>query len=153
MSLDQVLRERCSCACGTRGLPLGCAGMSPRSVTMLFLMAVSVVAAPAPAAAHVDARAYVSCGVGSFRPSHYCNIGAAPHAVFRDIAHSSRLYKVCLRGPGGRFCVRARQRDGRRSQVNLLRFQEAIGTYTVKWFVPGKRRSVRTWTFFFAQGD
>jgi hypothetical protein len=98
-------------------------------------------------------RAYVSCGVSSFRPSHYCFIGDAPHAVFYDASHSSRRYKVCLRGPGGRFCVRARQRGGNASQVNLLRFNERIGTYTVKWFVRGKRGSVRSWNFYFAQGD
>jgi hypothetical protein len=107
----------------------------------------------APASGHVKARAYVSCGVDSFRPSHRCYIGDAPHAVFRDTAHLTRRYKVCIRGPGARFCVRAKQRDGQRSQVNLLRFQEVIGTYTVKWFVPGHQGSVRTWRFYFARGD
>jgi hypothetical protein len=124
-----------------------------RLATVLALTACAFTLPAAPAMAHVDARAYVSCGVDSFRSSHHCYIGDAPHAVFRDAAHSSRRYKVCLRGPATRFCVRARQRNGKRSQVNLLRFQEAIGTYTVKWFVPGKRGSVRSWQFYFAQGD
>jgi hypothetical protein len=93
--------------------------------------------------------------VGSFRPSHYCYIGDAPHAVFHDRSRDFRRYKVCLKGPGSRFrfCQRARQEGGRPSQVNLLRFDEEIGTYTVKWFVPNRRTSVRTWTFYFAQGD
>jgi hypothetical protein len=127
----------------------------PRSlfVVCLVVVGLAVGSLATPAAAHVRARAYVSCGVDSFRPSHYCYIGDAPHAVFRDAAHDARRYKVCLRGPGGRFCVRARQSGGRRSQVNLLRFNEAVGTYTVKWFVRGERRSVRTWRFFFAPGD
>ena len=114
------------------------------------------VAGPAPDAdAHVDARAYVTCG---FEPSpalHWCQIGDAPHAWFRDGAHRSRRYKVCVRGPGTRFrfCILARQRGGRPSAVNLLRFQEAVGTYTVRWFVPGRSTPVRVWRFYFAIGD
>lgn len=128
-------------------------GTVSRHSLVLVLTVGALTLLATPAIAHVDARAYVSCGVDSFRPSHYCYIGDAPHAVFRDAAHGSRRYKVCLRGPSARFCVRTRQSGGRRSQVNLLRFQEAIGNYTVKWFVPGKRGSVRTWRFYFAQGD
>ena len=107
----------------------------------------------APAGAHVRAHAYVSCGVDSFRSSHNCFIGDDPHAVFRDSAHTARRYKVCVRGPQARFCRRARQRGGRRSQVSLLSGNEAVGWHTVKWFVRGKRGSVRTWRFYFNPGD
>jgi hypothetical protein len=123
------------------------------TVVLMMVVWLLMLISTASADAHVQARAYVACGVDSFRPSHRCYIGDAPHAVFRDRVHLSRRYKVCLRGPGVRFCVRARQRGGRRSQVNLLRFRERIGTYTVKWFVPGRRGSVRTWRFYFARGD
>jgi hypothetical protein len=120
---------------------------------VLCLTALVVGLCSVPADAHVRAHAYVSCGVGTFLPSHSCPIGDDPHAVFRDSAHRSRNYKVCMRGPQVHFCKRARQRGGRRSQVSLLTGNESIGWHTVKWFVRGKRKSVRTWNFYFSQGD
>lgn len=131
--------------------------MGRDSVTGLSvgLLAIAVMAAaPAPADA-ARLQAYVACGLDTFRSSHRCFIGAAPHAVFRDRSRLSRRYKVCIRGPGKRFrfCKRARQVGGLASQVNLLRFDPAVGTYTVKWFVREKRTSVRTWRFYFAPGD
>ena len=131
--------------------------MARRSVTGLFaaLLTIVVVLATASSADAGRLRAYVSCGLDTFRPSHRCVIGAAPQAVFRDRSRLSRRYKVCIRGPGRRFrfCERARQVAGLASQVDLLRFHPAVGTYTVKWFVRGKRTSVRTWRFYFARGD
>lgn len=128
-----------------------------RWVTGLSLAVIAIAAAGAvPASAEARRlRAYVSCSLDTFRPSHHCFIGSVPHAVFRDTSRLSRRYKVCVRGPGRRFrfCKRARQLAGLASQVNLLRFDAEIGTYTVKWFVRGKRTSVRTWRFYFARGD
>jgi hypothetical protein len=132
--------------------------MLSRLANAVSVVSVIIAVAGAAAPGSAEARrlnAYVSCGVDTFRPSHYCYIGDAPQAVFHDASRSSRRYKVCLRGPERkfRFCQRARQRGGRASQLNLLRFNEEIGTYTVKWFVPEKQTSVRTWRFYFARGD
>lgn len=131
--------------------------MARRSLTGLSagLLAIAVMAAAPASADAAKLRAYVSCSLDTFRPSHLCLIGAAPHAVFRDRSRLSRRYKVCVRGPGRRFrfCKRARQVGGLASQVNLLRFDPAVGNYTVKWFVRGKRTSVRSWRFYFAPGD
>jgi hypothetical protein len=128
-------------------------GLTRRSLIALALSSLALLASTAPASAHVRAHAYVSCGVDSFRPSHNCFIGDDPHAVFRDSAHNTRRYKVCVRGPQARFCRRATQRGGQRSQVSLLTGDETVGWHTVKWFVRGRRGSVRTWRFYFNVGD
>lgn len=132
--------------------------MARRCSTGLSLALIAIVIGGAVAPTSAEARrlrAYVSCGIDTFRPSHHCFIGDAPHAVFRDSSRLSRRYKVCVRGPGRRFrfCRRARQVGGLASQVNLLRFDPEVGTYTVRWFVRGRRTSVRSWRFYFAPGD
>ena len=123
-----------------------------RSLIVAFLVCTAVAAA-APGAEAKRFHAYVSCGVGTFRPSHTCFIGDLPHAVFRDSARRSKRYKVCVRGPGRRFrfCKRRRQRRGRSSQVPLpYSGAGTVGTWTVKWWVRGRRHSIRTWRFHWA---
>jgi hypothetical protein len=118
----------------------------------MLLVALSLAVEPTAAQAK-RFRTFVSCGVGSFQPSRTCSIGAAPHAVLRDRSGHGARYRVCLRGPGSkfRFCDRARARGGQFSEVNLLRFDEEIGTYTVIWRNRGRR--VGKWTFYFSRGD
>ena len=122
----------------------------------LLVTATALIGCLAPPTAQAGRlRAYVACSLDSFRISHRCFVGDAPQAVFRDRSRLSRRYKVCVRGPGRRFrfCKRARQVGGLASQVDVLRFRPAVGTYTVKWFVREQRESVRTWRFYLAPGD